>query len=130
MNLLVLLKVGGAILVCMVVRIGVMVEPLLSCKPSDKGKHSQGGYQGGIGPAAPESLFRHAQAATSMLDSRVLYLSPFSHIQIFPFSMLLICSGEAVSAAGSCGSIRNLLRFSADLKFPEAKQSCNNLNFN
>lgn len=39
MNLLVLLKVGGAILVCMAVRMGAIVEPLRSCKPSDKDRH-------------------------------------------------------------------------------------------
>lgn len=38
-NLLVLLKVGGAILVCMAVRMGAIVEPLRSCKPSDKDRH-------------------------------------------------------------------------------------------
>lgn len=49
-NLLVLLKVGGAILVCMAVRMGAIVEPLRSCKHSDKDRHR---VDRRIGPTTP-----------------------------------------------------------------------------
>lgn len=65
-----------------------------------------------------------------MLDLKVLYLNPFSNVQIFPFSVLLICLGNAASTADSYDSVTNLLRFNADLKLPKAKPSFNNLNFN